>query len=124
MLPGEVAKKVNLDDALAAVSEHWAPPTVAELNDYDIRLVKVAGAFVWHAHPETDELFLVLAGRLRIDFRGGAVELGPRELYVVPRGVEHRPVADEEAHVLLVEPSATVNTGTAGGARTAPRRLL
>jgi mannose-6-phosphate isomerase-like protein (cupin superfamily) len=119
-----MAKKVNLDEALAAVTEHWAPATVAELNDYDIRLVKAAGAFVWHAHPETEELFLVLAGRLRIEFRDGAVELGPRELYVVPKGVEHRPVADGEAHVLLVEPSATVNTGSAGGARTAPRRPL
>ena len=101
----EMSKKVNLDAALAGMAEHWDPRTVAELNDYDVRLVKVDGAFIWHAHPETDEL-------------------GPRELYVVPKGVEHRPVADGEAHVLLVEPSATVNTGTAGGQRTAPRRLL
>jgi mannose-6-phosphate isomerase-like protein (cupin superfamily) len=119
-----MGKKVNLDAALAGMAEHWAPCTVAELNDYDVRLVKVDGAFVWHAHPETDELFLVLSGRLRIEFRDGAVELGPRELYVVPKGVEHRPVAAGEAHVLLVEPSTTVNTGTAGGERTAPRRLL
>ena len=120
----EMSKKVNLDAALAGMAEHWDPRTVAELNDYDVRLVKVDGAFIWHAHPETDELFLVLSGQLRIEFRDSSVELGPRELYVVPKGVEHRPVADGEAHVLMVEPSTTVNTGTAGGERTAPRRLL
>ena len=116
--------KVNLDTALATFAEHWAPRTVAVLNDYDVRVVKLQGPFVWHAHPETDELFLVLKGRLRIEFREGAVELGPRELYVVRKGVEHRPVAEEEVHLLLVEPSTTVNTGTAGGERTAPRRPL
>jgi len=115
--------KVNLAEKLAAFTEHWSPRTVAELNDYDIRLVKLEGPFVWHAHPETDELFLVLSGQLRIELRDGAVELGPGELYVVPKGVEHRPVAEREVHVMLVEPSATVNTGNAGGARTAPRRL-
>jgi mannose-6-phosphate isomerase-like protein (cupin superfamily) len=119
-----MGKKVNLDEALAAMAEHWAPRIVAELNDYDVRLVKVDGAFVGHAHPETDELFLVLAGRLRIEFRDGAVELGPHELTVAPKGVEHRPVAHGEAHVLLVEPATTVNTGTAGGERTVPRRHL
>jgi len=119
-----VSDKINLDQKLAAITEHWAPFTVALLNDYDVRLVKLQGAFVWHSHPETDELFLVLSGHLRIEFRQGAVELGPRELFVVPKGVEHRPVAEEEVQLLLVEPSATVNTGTAGGQRTAPRRLL
>jgi mannose-6-phosphate isomerase-like protein (cupin superfamily) len=119
-----MGKKINLTEALAGMAEHWEPRTVAELNDYDVRLVKVKGAFVWHAHPETDELFFVLSGRLRIEFRDGAVELGPQELTVVPKGVEHRPVAESEAHVLLVEPAATVNTGTAGGERTVPRRLL
>jgi mannose-6-phosphate isomerase-like protein (cupin superfamily) len=119
-----MAKKVNLDAVLAGIAEPWAPVTVAELNDYDVRLVKVDGAFVWHTHPETDELFLVLSGRLHIELRDGAVELGPRELFVVPKGTEHRPVAAGGAHVLLVEPSATVNTGTAGGERTAPRRVL
>ena len=116
--------KINLDAALATFAEHWTPRTVAELNDYDVRLVKLQGAFIWHAHPETDELVLVLRGRLRIEFRDGGVELGPRELYVVPKGVEHRPVADEEVHLLLVEPSTTLNTGNAGGERTAPRRRL
>ena len=119
-----VSDKINLDQKLAAIAEHWAPFTVAVLNDYDVRLVKLQGAFVWHSHPETDELFLVLSGHLRIEFRQGAVELGPRELYVVPKGVEHRPVAEKEVQLLLVEPSATVNTGTAGGHRTQPRRTL
>jgi len=119
-----VRERVNLDEKLAAFAETWAPRTVAVLNDYDVRLAKLQGPFVWHAHPETDELFLVLTGHLRLEFRDRIVELGPRELCVVPRGVEHRPVAEDEVHVLLVEPSATVNTGTAGGERTAPRRLL
>ena len=123
MLPG-VSERVNLDEKLAAFTETWAPRTVAVLNNYDVRVVKLQGAFVWHAHPETDELFLVLSGHLRLEFRDRVVELGPRELYVVPKGVEHRPVAVDLVQVLLVEPSATVNTGTAGGERTAPRRLL
>jgi len=117
-------EKVNLEEKLAAFQDRWSPRTVAELNDYDVRLVKVEGGFVWHAHPETDELFLVLKGRLRIELRDGAVELGPGELYVVPKGTEHRPVAESEVHLMLVEPSATVNTGNAGGERTAPRRRL
>lgn len=117
-------QKINLEEKLAAFTERWSPRTVAELNDYDVRLCKVEGAFVWHAHPETDELFLVLKGRLRIELRDGAVELGPGELYVVPKGTEHRPVAESEVHLMLVEPSATVNTGNAGGERTAPRRHL
>ena len=108
----------------AAFSEFWSPRTVAELNDYDVQLVKLQGAFVWHAHPETDELFFALHGRLRIELRDGAVDLGPGELDVVPKGVEHRPVAEAEAQVMLIEPSATVNTGNAGGDRTAPRRRL
>ena len=117
-------EKVNLEEKLATFQDRWSPRTVAELNDYDVRLVKVEGGFVWHAHPETDELFLVLKGRLRIELRDGAVELGPGELYVVPKGTEHRPVAESEVHLMLVEPSATVNTGNAGGERTAPRRIL
>jgi mannose-6-phosphate isomerase-like protein (cupin superfamily) len=117
-------EKVNLSEKFAAFSDHWVPRTVAELNDYDVRLAKVKGAFVWHSHPETDELFYVLRGRLRIELRDGSVDLGPGELYVVPKGVEHRPVAEEEVQVMLVEPSATVNTGTAGGERTVVRQHL
>ena len=111
---------VNLRDKLARFHEHWSPRVVAQLNDYELKVVKVQGEFVWHRHADTDELFLVIDGRMAIELRDGRVELGPGELYVVPRGVEHRPVATGECHVLLVEPRGTVNTGDAGGAYTAP----
>jgi mannose-6-phosphate isomerase-like protein (cupin superfamily) len=102
---------VNLAAKLAAFDERWAPKIVAGFNGHDVMVVKAKGAFVWHAHPDTDDFFLVLKGRLRIELRDGAVELGPGELFVVPRGVEHRPVAEEEVHVLLIEPRGTPNTG-------------
>lgn len=121
--------KVNLDEKLALFAEHWSPKLIAELNDYEIKLVKIRGEFVWHRHEHTDELFLVLDGELTIDLRhtdgagntdgAGSVVLGPRELYVVPRGVEHRPRAAGEVTALLVEPRGVVNTGTAGGDLTA-----
>ena len=111
--------KVDLAAKLAAFDEHFAPRIVAELNDYKIEVVKAKGEFVWHTHPDTDDCFLVLAGRLTIQLRDRAVELGPGELFVVPRGVEHCPKADHEAHVLLIEPVGTPNTGDAGSARTA-----
>ncbi len=110
---------INLADKLALIRDHWSPRVVAELNDYQFKLVKVAGDFVWHDHPDTDEVFLVLAGELRIDFRDGAVSLSEGEMYVVPRGVEHKPFAERECHVLLVEPRGVVNTGAAGGDKTA-----
>ena len=90
------------------------------MNDYDFKLVKLEGEFVWHSHPETDEVFMVLAGELDIEFRRQTVHLKEGELFVVPKGVEHKPVAKTECHVLLVEPAGTVNTGDAGGDRTAP----
>lgn len=104
-------KPVRLADKLAGFSEHWSPRIVAVFNGHDIMVVKAKGDFVWHAHPDTDDFFLVLAGELRIEFRDGEVRLGPGDLYVVPRGVEHRTVADEEAHLLLIEPAGTPNTG-------------
>ncbi len=110
---------IDLAEKLALFTAHWTPQTVARLNDYEIKLVKVRGEFVWHKHDTTDELFLVIGGRLTIELRDGAVELGPGQLYVVPRGVEHRPVAVEEAQVMLVEPRGVVNTGDAGGPLTA-----
>ncbi len=110
---------LNLDAALARITDHWAPKKITALNDYDVKLVKVRGEFVWHRHADTDELFLVLHGRLTIDLREGPVDLGPGELYVVPRGVEHRPRAAAEAAVLLLEPRGVVNTGDAGGPLTA-----
>lgn len=103
--------KVNLAGRFAAISEHWRPEVVAALNGQEVKLARVLGEFVWHHHADEDELFLVIRGRLRIEFRDGIVELGAGELLVVPRGVEHRPVADEEVEMLLFEPAATRNTG-------------
>lgn len=102
---------INLADKLAAFSEYWSPRIVAGFNGHDVMLVKVKGEFVWHSHPDTDDFFLVLSGRLTIELPDGAVHLGPGELYVVPRGVDHRPVAAEETHLLLIEPAGTPNTG-------------
>lgn len=102
---------INLAGKLAQFSEHWSPKIVGAFNGHDIMLVKVLGAFVWHDHPDTDDLFLVLSGRLTIDLAQGAVTLGPGELYVVPRGVQHRPRAEVETHLLLIEPAGTPNTG-------------
>ena len=113
---------VHLAEKLAQFSEHWAPRTVAQLNDYDIMVVKVQGEFVWHAHADTDDFFLVLKGRLTIRLRDRDVVLHPGELFVVPRGVEHQPFAEEETHLLLIEPGGTPNTGDAATA--APRRTI
>lgn len=106
--------KVNLEEKLSLFDEHFAPKTVATLNDYKIMVVKAHGEFVWHKHDDTDDFFLVLKGRLTVQMRDGDVELGPGDLLVVPKGVEHCPRADEEAHVLLIEPTGTPNTGDAG----------
>lgn len=106
---------VNLVQKLARFDDFWAPKKVADLNDYEVKLVKVKGEFVWHRHEDTDELFLVISGRLTIRLRDGDVVLEPGELFVVPRGVEHCPVADEETALLLLEPAGVRNTGDAGG---------
>ncbi len=103
--------KINLAEKFALITEHWRPKVVGELNGQEVKLVKVRGEFVWHHHDVEDELFLVVRGALRIEFRDRAVTLGPGELLVVPHGVEHRTVADEETEVLLFEPAATRNTG-------------
>jgi mannose-6-phosphate isomerase-like protein (cupin superfamily) len=110
---------VNLDAMLARFAGHWSPKKIAQINDYDVRIVKVQGEFSWHRHADTDELFLVIGGQLTIQMRDRDVVLGPRELFVVPRGVEHCPRADAETAVLLLEPSSVVNTGDAGGELTA-----
>jgi mannose-6-phosphate isomerase-like protein (cupin superfamily) len=110
---------VNLRDKLALFSEHWSPKVVALLNDYEIKVVKLQGEFVWHSHEDTDELFLVIDGRLTIQLRDGDVTIGPGEMYVVPRGVEHCPVAEGEVSAMLIEPVGVVNTGEAGGELTA-----
>ena len=104
-------QKINLAERFSRISEHWRPKIVAELNGQVVRLVKVQGEFVWHQHAGEDELFYVVRGRLRIDFRDGPVTLGPGEMLVVPRGVEHRPVAEEECEMLLFEPAEVLNTG-------------
>ena len=110
---------INLDDKFEKFSEHWSPRVIAEMNDYQFKLVKVEGEFVWHDHPDTDEVFIVLEGSLDIEFRDGAVTLSAGEMFVVPKGVEHRPVAAEECRVMLVEPRGVVNTGNADSALTA-----
>ena len=102
---------VNLASKLALFDETWSPKVVASLNGHDVMVVKVKGRFVWHSHAATDDFFLVLRGALTIEMRDGAVTLGPGELYVVPRGVEHCPVAEEETELLLIEPAGTPNTG-------------
>jgi mannose-6-phosphate isomerase-like protein (cupin superfamily) len=119
---GEMTEPINLAEKLTQFSEHWAPRTVAQLNDYDIMVVKVQGEFVWHSHADTDDFFLVLKGQLTIRLRDRAVVLGPGELFVVPRGVEHQPFAEEEVHLLLIEPTGTPNTGDAATA--APRQAI
>lgn len=110
---------VDLAERFSMCSEHWSPKVVARLNDYEIKAVKIKGEFVWHTHDETDELFLVIDGELKIQLRDGDVTLGPGQLFIVPSGVEHCPIADGEVRALLIEPSGVVNTGNAGGALTA-----
>jgi mannose-6-phosphate isomerase-like protein (cupin superfamily) len=107
---------INLDEKLSKFSEHWTPKIIGSYNGNDIMVVKVKGEFNWHSHPETDDFFHVLKGRLVIQMRDGNVTLGPGEMYVVPKGVEHCPVAEEETHLLLIEPAQTPNTGDAATA--------
>jgi mannose-6-phosphate isomerase-like protein (cupin superfamily) len=118
------AEPVNLAAKLALIAEHWSPKTVATVNDYDVRVARVHGEFPRHSHPDTDEFFLVLDGELTIRMDAGDVTLRPGEVYVVPAGVAHQPVAAAEAEILLFEPSHVVNTGDAGGALTAAREVL
>ncbi|MEV6397232.1 cupin domain-containing protein [Streptomyces sp. NPDC051907] len=116
--PSQPSQAVNLADALAQFSDLWAQRKIADLNDYEVKVAKVKGEFVWHTHEDTDELFLVISGRLTVQLRDRDVVLGPGELFVVPRGVEHCPLAEEETAILLVEPTGVVNTGDAGGPMT------
>jgi mannose-6-phosphate isomerase-like protein (cupin superfamily) len=117
--------KVNLEAKLRTFDKFFSPKIIARMNDYKIAVVKTKGEFVWHKHDDTDDFFLVLKGRLRIQLRGNEdVVLGPGELFVVPKGIEHCPRADEETHVLLIEPAGTVNTGNAGGGFTAEEEVI
>ena len=113
-----MVQKVNLSEKLAQFQELWSPKAVGAVNDFHVKLVKLKGEFVWHLHEVEDELFLVLQGRLRMQFRDREVAVEPGEFIIVPHQTEHRPVADDEVHVLLLEPKSTINTGTAGGERT------
>jgi mannose-6-phosphate isomerase-like protein (cupin superfamily) len=113
-----MVEKVTLAEKFGAFEEHWSPKIVAELNDSYVKVVELEGEFVWHHHDDEDELFLVVSGRLRMELRDGNVILEPGELLVVPKGVEHRPVAEEETHVVLIEPKTTLNTGNVRGERT------
>jgi mannose-6-phosphate isomerase-like protein (cupin superfamily) len=112
-------RSINLKEKFSFFTDYWIPKVIAEMNDYQFKIVKVEGDFVWHDHPETDETFLVIDGTLRIDFSDGAVEIGSGELYVVPKGVRHKPFAENEVKVMLIEPRGVLNTGHEGGERTA-----
>lgn len=109
---------IDLSDKLSRFSDKWAPKIIAQLNDYHIKLAKIEGEFVWHSHPETDEVFFVLNGSMIIQMRAGNIELRSGQMFVVPKGVVHNPIADEECHVMLIEPAGTVNTGDARGEMT------
>ncbi|MBM7832635.1 mannose-6-phosphate isomerase-like protein (cupin superfamily) [Agromyces cerinus] len=114
----------NLQAALDSFDEHWQPHRLASVNDYDVKVFKAQGEFTWHTHPDTDEFFMVVSGRLVIQLRDGDVELGAGDVYVVPRGVEHCPRADGEVSAMLIEPRGTVNTGDTPSERTAQLREL
>src|ERR1700682_106035 len=120
MLREEPMETVNLAEKLSQVTEHWSPKIVGEVNDAYVKLVKFRGEFVWHHHDDEDEMFLVLKGRLRMRLRDRDLWVGPGEFVIVPRGVEHMPVAEAEVHVLLFEPRSTLNTGNVVNERTVP----
>ena len=111
---------ISIDDKFSKFSERFRPKVIAQMNDVQFKLVRVEGDFVWHAHADTDETFIVIDGEMTIDFRDGAVTLRPGEMFVVPKGVEHKPRAASECRILLIEPVGVANTGDAGGERTAP----
>ena len=113
-------QSISFKEKLTKFSEHWSPRIIAQMNDTHFKVVKVQGEFVWHDHPETDEVFVVLKGRLEIQLRDGTVNLNEGEMYVVPKGVEHKPCAEEECHILLIEPAGLVNTGDVQSELTAP----
>lgn len=104
-------KSINFADKLSKFSDHWSPKVIAEMNDYQFKLAKLEGEFVWHNHPDTDEVFIVIEGSMKIELEDGVVELGAGEMYVVPKGVMHKPSAEKECQIMLVEPRGVVNTG-------------
>jgi mannose-6-phosphate isomerase-like protein (cupin superfamily) len=112
-------KAINLEQKFGLFDERWQPKIIAEMNDYQFKIVKLKGDFIWHDHKETDETFIVLEGTLRIDFRDGAVHVSAGEMFIVPKGVEHKPYAEQEVKLMLIEPRGVRNTGHEGGERTA-----
>ena len=115
--------KINLKEKLSKFSEHWSPRIIAEMNDYQFKLVKIKGDFVWHNHDDTDEVFIVLEGEMKIEFKDETAELKKGEMFVVPKGVEHKPYSDKECKIMLVEPKGVVNTGDAESDLTAPNEV-
>ena len=111
--------KINLREKLEKLSDHWSPKVIAEMNDYQFKLVKIEGEFVWHNHTDTDETFIVIEGEMKIDFEDNTVVLKEGEMYVVPKGVEHKPYAEEECKIMIIEPRGVVNTGDIEGDLTA-----
>lgn len=117
--PQDAYQSINFAKKLGLFSEHWTPKVIAEMNDYQFKISKLQGEFVWHSHADTDETFIVLDGLLHIDFRDGQVSIASGEMFVVPKGVEHKPWAEQEVKLLLIEPKGVLNTGDQGGERTA-----
>ena len=116
-------KPINFQEKLAKFTDHWSPKIIAQMNDYHFKLVKFQGDFVWHSHNDTDEVFITLDGEMSIEFRNGKVDLKSGEMFVVTKGVEHKPFADKECRIMLVEPTGTINTGEAGGELTAEENV-
>jgi len=112
-------RSINFKEKFALIDDQWRPRVIAEMNNYQFKITKIEGDFVWHDHPDTDETFIVLDGDVRIDFRDGSVNVGKGEMFVVPKGVEHKPYAETEAQLLIIEPGGVRNTGQQGGERTA-----
>ncbi len=112
-------KSINLQQKFGLFTERWAPKVIAEMNDYQFKIVKLEGDFIWHDHPETDETFVVIEGNLRVDFPDGAVNIGPGEMFIVPKGARHKPCAESEVKLMLIEPRGVKNTGHECGERTA-----
>jgi mannose-6-phosphate isomerase-like protein (cupin superfamily) len=111
-------RAINLQEKFNLFMDHWSPKAIAQMNDYQFKIAKIQGEFIWHSHPETDETFIVIAGEMQIHFRDGELILSPGEMLVVPKGIDHKPVAEQECQILMVELVGTVNTGDSGGTRT------
>jgi len=112
--------KINFNEKFSKFSKYWTPHIIADMNDYQFKLVKLQGEFIWHKHPDSDEVFIVIEGSMSIDFRDSKINLGQGEMMVVPKGIEHKPSADKKCKIMLVEPRGLINTGDAGGDLTAP----